>query len=268
MSKRKNKIDELIKNSGMITHYKIVSVLKNNGWNILVSPYYYDNFSDKAREIDIIAEKLFPLSYSRKSLCVQLFIECKYIDKEVVFWFDDKNIDRAIGLVESDLYLRVNTDCTLKDLHYLTKENVAKLFSPNANKEDIVFKAVSQCLNSMVYYKENYVKPINESSSILKIIRYPVIICDKFNNLVSADLENDKYQEISDNFLLELNYTYLDSDKKPKSRFFLIDVVDINKVVNFLGIVENEKTFVANRLINEINMQSEARMNKPRNPGR
>lgn len=38
-----------------------MNALRGRGWTVTVSPYYSENFTDKPREIDIIAEKAVPI---------------------------------------------------------------------------------------------------------------------------------------------------------------------------------------------------------------
>lgn len=52
----KHKIKKLIEDSGIITHKKVIDVLREQGWKLLISLYYYDNISNAVREIDIIAK--------------------------------------------------------------------------------------------------------------------------------------------------------------------------------------------------------------------
>src|SRR3989344_2842552 len=108
----KNTINKLIESSGILTHKKVIDILREQGWKLLISPYYYDNISNTVREIDIIAEKQFSSfsSYSRNSsvqVNVQLFIECKYIKQEIVLWFDNKDIDRAVLKMEKNSGLMI-----------------------------------------------------------------------------------------------------------------------------------------------------------------
>ena len=48
-------------------------------------------------------------------------------------------------------------------------------------------------------------------------------------------------ENINDNFQLEVNYAYLDYQKNHSNEFFLIDVVDYNKLDDFLGVLESDK---------------------------
>ncbi len=80
-----DEINKIIETSGNNFHCKVLSYLKERGWHVLVSPYYTDNISDKPREIDLIAEKVFghggKWSERRGTINIKLFIECKYVSQ-------------------------------------------------------------------------------------------------------------------------------------------------------------------------------------------
>lgn len=95
-------ITNLIENSGNNLHAKIARWFKNNGWHVVISPYYMDHTQVKSREIDIVAEKLWPVFdlYTLVGhVAVRLFIECKYLASDAVFWFAEKDQDAALKLV-------------------------------------------------------------------------------------------------------------------------------------------------------------------------
>jgi hypothetical protein len=56
--------EAILKRSGHAQHSRVVNLLRGDGWSVVVSPYYSDNFSDKPREIDIIAEKAFSYDHA------------------------------------------------------------------------------------------------------------------------------------------------------------------------------------------------------------
>ena len=252
----KEKIKKLVENSGIITHYKVINNLRSKGWSILISPYYYDNTSNTIKEIDIIAEKQFDSGSSNDSsvqINVQLFLECKYIKQEILFWFDNKDKDSAVSKIEKDtglniLYNRSGADILPEKFHYLRSDKVAKLFSANANKDDVIYKAMSQSLNAKIYYDQWYNKPIaqkflDHKRSKSKILKYPIIICDNFNKLIEIKINGNEYEPkiLKNHFQLELNYTYLDKLKTlTKTDYFLIDIVDFNNIDSFLDEIEIE----------------------------
>ena len=251
---KEKSINDLIEKSGIITHYKVLNVLREKGWSLLVSPYYYDNVAAVTKEIDIVAEKQINSAGFRGSsvqINIQLFLECKYIDKEIALWYDNIYKDKAISMLEGTTGLKIayneSGDVVHEKFHYLKNDKVVKLFTSNVNKEDVMYKAISQCLNAKIYYDNWAMGPVmNPFSGISfsKIIRYPIIVSDNFSNLKEVKFQKDcpfSTEQIKDSFLIETNYTHLDRTAKiVKSSYFLIDVVDINYLVKFLDDLELE----------------------------
>ena len=52
---------KLISESGNNFHAKVARWMQADGWHVSVSPYYMDQTQNKAREIDLVAEKLWPV---------------------------------------------------------------------------------------------------------------------------------------------------------------------------------------------------------------
>jgi hypothetical protein len=243
-------------NSGMITHLKTVDSLRKKDWAVNISSYYYDNVADLVKEIDIVAEKQFNTNQSARiassQLNIQLFIECKYINQGIVFWFDELNRKKAIDKVGqmTDLQIAENSsgDISADSFHYLRSKKAAKLFSGNQNNEDVIYKAISQSLRAQVYYEQWASGPVtfefNDHAEVsTKIVRYPIVICDNFSKLNEVDSSTSNYptKKITDSFLLETNYIYFTKDKTmTKDDYFLVDVVDIDKFIPFLEILEKE----------------------------
>lgn len=46
-----------IKESGNNLHLDVADFLKRKGWLVDISPYYCDEFTDRPREVDIIATR-------------------------------------------------------------------------------------------------------------------------------------------------------------------------------------------------------------------
>ncbi len=258
--KNLSKTDDIFKKSGMITHLKTVQALKNDGWSINVSSYYYDNVGDQVKEIDIIAEKRFnsaPFgSESTHQLNIQLFIECKYINSEFLVWFDQINQKKLTEALESKTGLwllsagRGGADISNGDLHYLQDSRAAKLFSTVHGAEDVVYKAISQCLRALVYYEQWADGPIFHKFNVHRetkgsIMRYPIIVCGNFENLKEVVAEDDvskaTTKPIDNNFLIETNYVYPDKGKVSTSDdYFLIDVVNVENFGTFLKTINTE----------------------------
>src|SRR5678816_2986466 len=128
---KKAEIQETIRKSGNNFHSEVVKQLRADKWTVLVSPYYSDNFSDKPREIDIIAEKDFSVIDQFRitrygAVKTRLFIECKYILGDTVFWFDAKDKTRAIERIMSDSGLdHPDNNEGMKSHHYYSDDAVA-----------------------------------------------------------------------------------------------------------------------------------------------
>ena len=54
-------VRELIDGSGNTFHAKVARWFQSQGWHILIGPYYMDQSQQKAREIDLVAEKTWPI---------------------------------------------------------------------------------------------------------------------------------------------------------------------------------------------------------------
>ena len=249
MGKTKDLIKDLIEKSGNEFHYQVVSFLREAGWTVLISPYYNDNITAKPREIDIVAEKPFVIKEHfgnfLGTLNIKFFVECKYINREIVFWFDDKDKEKAVKRIMRDVGLKSpDENSTINKHHYLKDNKVAKLFSSNPNKlldNELIYKAINQSLNAMVYYKNSGSMLSDRRQYIEKIVSYPLIICNTFNKFYKVDVGNNSYSKIDDNFQLEINYAYLDRNKDSQRDYFLIDIVDFsnNRFDNFLKDLED-----------------------------
>ncbi|OGY42364.1 MAG: hypothetical protein A2Y82_04355 [Candidatus Buchananbacteria bacterium RBG_13_36_9] len=242
----KKDIKEIFKNSGNNFHYKVVSFLREKGWNTTVSPYYNDNFTDKPREIDIIAEKNFPvqdvLNRYILSINIRFFIECKYINEDAIFWFDNCDNIKARQKVISETSID-NPENWSKRHRYLDAQKVAKLFESSNDRNienQTLYKALTQSLNSLVYYKElhSIIPPYQLN---WKTLNYPIILCSSFDKFYNYDIDiKNELENIKENFLLEINYAYIDKSRENQQEYFLIDIVAFDNFENFINEVESK----------------------------
>lgn len=258
-----NKIDEIkliIKNSGNSFHVKVINYLKNNGWTALVSPYYTDTNTNKPREIDIVAEKEYNVDNGFGGVIgtinVKLFIECKYINKNTVFWFDKKDLEKADSWVINNTPHKNNSIYKEKH-HYLDNEiKVAKLFAGpskrNLENEDI-YRALNQCLNAIVCHRHQGSIISSKRNQILHTTKYPIIVCNSFNNFYKVDIDKESNpKNINKNFPLEVNYAYLDMHREHRTEYFLIDIVEYNKIDDFLSIIQQDVNSIKNVINDDI----------------
>lgn len=243
-------IENIITNSGNEFHLEVVQFFRERGWAALVSPYYTDNLTNKPREIDIICEKSFPIErygIIRDSVTVRLFIECKYIRNKTVFWFDNADTAKLGKKLANEFDVKssplLDDFATVKLLipghHYFISEKVAKLFSSENNRgidQEIIYKALNQCLNSLIYYRQNGSAIVSSDSGGSYLLTYPVIICNNLNNFYEAK----ERQRIERDVLIEINYAYVDLRQVNKNEYFVVDLVNFQSLGIFLDQIEAE----------------------------
>lgn len=246
---KKNGVEEILEKSGNGFHARVVNLLREQTWTVLVSPYYSDNFTDKPREIDIITERQFDVrEYFNDrigTVNARLFIECKYVKGDTVFWFDNKDQARARELVMANIHTDDPRSLNQQDYHYLDTVPVAKLFSSEKGREENEWmsKAINQNLNALVYYREKQsILPKNPylAEGVLQRIAYPVIVVNSFDSFYKVDMTNlnNEVVKITEPFQLEVNYAYVDEKKNTQNEYFLIDVVSVETLPAFLSILE------------------------------
>lgn len=244
-------VKSIIDESGNSFHCKVVNYFEQKGWHTLISPYYLDGSSNKSREIDLIAEKYWECYDKLGRVCgtinIKLFIECKYIPQTNVFWFSDKDKESTMDWLVTNTTMKKDIRYT-EEHHYLASNpKVAKLFASKNKKNvenEVIYKALNQSLNSMVYLRNKgsvIPEKQNRNNTILKTIEMPVIVCNSFEKFHRVDISDSNIPKpIGNNFQLEVNYAYLDQEKKDRNEFFLIDIIDINKADDFLNQIDSD----------------------------
>lgn len=244
-------VAKILERSGNNFHAKVARWLVDNGWHVVVSPYYMDQSHGKAREIDLVAEKLWPIngSFGRPvgDLAVRLFIECKYVPSEAVFWFADKNLNAAEDLVCRSSSFRPDNSYTERH-HYLSKSRrVAKLFASSNSKameNEPFYKALNQVLNGMVSLSGQPVSvpELKERRRSAKmILEFPVVVCSSFSSVYAVDFDRDSSPEqIADNFQLEVQYAYLDRNQNSRDDYFLLDFVEFERLSEFMEAINRD----------------------------
>ena len=250
MTAKKTKVQEIIERSGNSFHSRVVNALRAEGWSVLVSPHYNDNFTDKPREIDIIAEKKFDVQEFIHgwlgTINVRLFVECKYVNGDTVFWFEGKDMVRATERIRRDTGMEdPRRDANTQQHHYYTVPTVAKLFASDKSRSEdneVISKAINQVLNGTIYYRnQGGLKIVPDSpkghiDKVIKRISYPLIVVNSFDNFHSTPMEGDgSHEPITEPFQLEVNYAYTDKDRAGHNEYFLIDVVSLDKLPEFLS---------------------------------
>lgn len=238
------KVTELIAKSGNNFHAKVARWFSENGWHVIVSPYYMDQTQNKSREIDLVAERVWDYSDGggRRSqdVAVRLYIECKYVQSHAVFWFADKDMDSAKELVCANGPFEANNTYTMNHHYLVPDQKVAKLFATSAEKaieNEPFYKALNQALNAMVAIRGRPVsipslKRANHTPQVT--IEYPVVVCNSFNDFYFLDFCADlEPAQVNHNFQLEVRYAYIDKRNIQKDDYFLLDMVEFGKLDDF-----------------------------------
>lgn len=248
--------EDIIKKSGNDLHWRIGEILNKHSWEVVISPYYTDNVTNKAREIDIIATKKFHIPHrltDEDCFALRLFIECKYINVNTVVWTQPKNIPLTKCLLKENInFLTSNVeDSEASKYHYLSNKDVIKTWK--SAEGDLLFEAVNGCLNSLIFNKF-----YRCNSEYFPVFSLPIIVINSFSNIhrrIFNDL-NKNHEEISDTYQIEVNYSFLDKQKNPVSKDFLIDVVEEKYLENFLTFLETEEaTHLMTELVNYKKLQ-------------
>ena len=251
-----DEVSKLVRNSGNNFHAKVARWLSDNDWHVVVSPYYMDQTQNKAREIDLIAEKLWPVrdmfSQQVNDVAIRLFIECKFVPSHSVFWFAEKDQDSAQELVCANGFFEADNMYTKKH-HYLAQNSkVAKLFATSASKapeNEPFYKALNQTLNAMVSMigRPVSVPALKKSRRNLRVvIEFPVVVCSSFDQIYSVDFYKESQPEsIKDNFQLEVRYAYIDRHNNQRDDYFLLDFVEFNQLEKFAEAIDEDANVAA-----------------------
>jgi hypothetical protein len=202
-----------------------------------------DQSQQKAREIDLIAEKAVPIKdhFGRREgdVVIRLYIECKFVTSHSVFWFTEKDKQAAERLVCRSGSFRSDNMYT-KEHHYISSsEAVAKVFATEAKsqEQEPFYKALNQVLNAYVSMlgRQTILPALREHDHGSRItLSFPVVVCSDFSKLFRTDFfQSVDPSQISDNFQLEVEYAYTDSSASPREDHFLIDVVSFDQLNEF-----------------------------------
>lgn len=250
-------ITQLVNSSGNTLHARVARWFRDNGWHIVVSPYYMDQTQNKAREIDLIAEKLWPVmgpfGHAVGDIAVRLFVECKFVPSHSVFWLAEKSRSEALDLVCSSGIFPANNTYTEKH-HYLAQSpRVAKLFATSGRSQEAepFYKALNQSLNATVAMRG---MPLsvpglkNRPHGVRKTLEFPVVVCSSFDNVFAVDFYAEAEPEpITQIFQLEVRYAYIDRNGSMRDEYFLLDFVEFKQLDQFAAWI-NEDAEVAGTL--------------------
>lgn len=247
-----SQVQELIDSSGNNFHAKVTRWFTSDGWSTTISPYYMDQSQQKARELDLIVEKVWPIKedFGKRGgeVAVRLFIECKYLLGYSVFWFTDKDRSAIEQVLCADgKYIRDNIYTA--NHHYLSSgDGVAKLFASSntrSQESDPFYKALNQSLNGLVSMRR---QPLRAFSSGRRGgggfqigLDFSVVVCSSFSQLYAADFGGTREASlVRDNFQLEVQYAYVEPSGQSRDELFLLDIVEYEQLARFVAAVAED----------------------------
>jgi hypothetical protein len=235
--------EEIIRESGNSFQCKVATRFRDAGWNVTFSPYYVDNATDKARELDLVCERIYQFQdpyFGSMEYRIQLYVECKYINQPVVFWFDDRNDKMTEGWVHRSTPFKRNNVYRFEHHYLKTEKVVAKLFSSGKGEEsDPIYKAVAQCLGGLIHHRGQIPPPPTLGKAF---VRYPVIVHSggPYFHRTGVSPGDGPATLLDSNFMLEVNYAFREPGGDSKREYFLIDVVSVNSLDGFFRSLEHE----------------------------
>lgn len=244
-------VQELIDGSGNSFHAKVARWFSNDGWTTSISPYYMDQSQQKARELDLIVEKAWPINGSfgdvRGEVVIRLFVECKFVPGYAVFWFTEKNHTAVEEMVCSSGTFRSNNTYTSKHHYLASGDRVAKLFSSSNSRGQEVepfYKALNQALNGLVSLRNQASQASlnnRRADRVLAVLDFPVVVCSSFAKLYAADFDGRyETEQLLDNFQLEVQYAYVEQSGRSRDELFLLDFVEYDRLAQFVTAIQED----------------------------
>ncbi len=248
------KIKNDIQKSGHPVSLKVSFMLNKKGWYVKNAPTYFDSDIKKIKEIDLVAEKGYPLVKDSKSM---LIIECKKSkDNPWVFFRQEKLNDNVFSLnidmmdiTEGAVYDWASKHIFKK--HYYYKRPCWSYYflaftTPESKKSKQIFEAIEKVLSALIFYWEQRESLHSKYKLEKKIITFfhPVIVVDgklfdvlvKENEMninetkwISLLVEREIKEPLSVRLLRNQQYR-----KIVLSKPYLIDIVTLDYFETFL----------------------------------
>ncbi|MEK7125479.1 MAG: hypothetical protein AAB880_01045 [Patescibacteria group bacterium] len=240
------KLEEKIKNSGNNLVMRVVGFLEKLNWTVDLSTYYYDDTTEKPREIDIIASKHVKIIEDRDhldSFKVNLFIECKHFLNDVAFWLHDNDKGKALSaikLVNMHTEGEIKKSSDFQQHHYLTVSYVGKLSDALKDDENSVFNAITQPVKSLIFFKEN--NPVRG-------IYYPITIYSGISGIQLIDKQGKVTSQEAVIYGLYYSYRFR-QEQQIKTEYFCVDFVHENRMSDFFKRIDGEVSILENHLRN------------------
>lgn len=231
-------LENLIDESGHELQADFVDQFTQDGWTAFQNKHYTDISSRKSREIDVIFEKTYEVSemfgHVLGRLCVRLFFSCKHFPTKYLLHplpKEERVVEDAInnaGIISSrDLQSGFGSH------HYFSDAHPTVIKAWDFKGDDLMFKAWNSSVHSLIGLERT-------SALASPVINLPVIGTRHFNNLFLRDRSKVRYKKVASNQQLEIDYHYLDLKDRELDRIFLVDLIALNTVKEFLADIDKD----------------------------
>lgn len=244
-------VNDLVASSGNNFHAKAARWLRDDNWKISVSPYYLDQQQQKARELDLVAEKRWQtmdrIGRPSGAVYTRLFIECKFVPADTVFWLRNKDPQEVEQIICAGGKFRPQNTYTNRHHYFDSAQRAACLFASKKGADmesEPFFKGLNQVLNGYVFFRNSTPQLARESSydPFQIYLDYQVIVCNSFEKMYAVDFDVPGDAEvISQPFILDVQYAF-QGKGGARSENLLIDVVDFASLPAFTEMIGEDAT--------------------------
>jgi len=236
------KLEEAIKKSGNNLHIKVANFFINQGWKTKLSTYYIDDTTNKPREIDIMAQKIFPIPDDTRAeeLRVNLLIECKHFNEEIALWMYDRITDFTVLNSHDINPILLQQNGVAEKHHYLNQQQLGWLYDMGKNTKDnqeFMFNAIIQPVKSLTFFRDKY--PMG------KALHYAICVYEGIPGIYKikslADTNNLQQLQPEPFVTVGLNYSYKSSvNGNLQTGPYCVDFVHFDKLLDYLKLITSE----------------------------
>jgi hypothetical protein len=173
------KLKEQIDVDGYGHESRVRQKLEDLGWSVQPGETYLDIAKKVDREIDLLAEKIYPRSdYDGGNIGIRLVIECKWkktkaknLPNDVAINTESRNTSEIIKLIAKEFDLDDPRDFDISKHHYL--DSGIHLASHTTPNNGYFYEAVEQVVHAFHYFKLK-----RRMENVGKFFQFPVVVTD------------------------------------------------------------------------------------------
>jgi hypothetical protein len=252
------KLADLISKDGHNLESKVRKLLEEYEWKVYPNESYLDIASKKDRKTDIIAEKKYNRTFHGGwHLGVRLVIECKWrqgkLMNDVAINTEKRNNMEILKIISDQYRLGKETSRghDLSSHHYLNEDiHFTNHCTPDSG---YLYDGLEQAVHAFHHFQ------LNTMADVGHPLQFPVVITDGPGKVFIRET-GELYEE---NF--QYSYPYTVENKRTPH---IVDVIPFEKIIYFLGLIENDVQVLKG--INDFKrmMVSQRRSPDPRNSAR